>query len=307
MNKSTLITEIHSHINQLVQENKELIFERWSYSSQMDDMIDYVYTQLSNDLPNSKTRKIDNGIWLKTNVIDNLSIFWVNDITFEYYVYVCENDEMCEYVINNCYSMNNFNEMNNELAVTFYTVNYQIIEEPSNKNLSHELEHILQVSQGRKNNINYSSLMDDAYNLASQIISDETNINIYDETIAWLIYYSNPHEQDSFMNEYYQDLRCHRQFLNSKDSETHLRYYDYVDKYNFFIKNMTKTDLLTAVIKYKLYGYTISNINLMCQKGVKRFKKKMNNIEKHFNTVINRANEQKIRLKPITNGSIIFL
>lgn len=70
---------------------------------------------------------------------------------------------------------------------------------------------------------------------------------------------------------------------------------------------MNKTDLLTAVIKYKLYGYTISNINLMCQKGVKRYKKKMNNIEKHFKTVINRANEQKIRLKPITNGSIRFL
>lgn len=33
----------------------------------------------------------------------------------------------------------------------------------------------------------------------------------------------------------------------------------------------------------------------------------MNNIEKHFKTVINRANEQKIRLKPITNGSIRFL
>lgn len=307
MNKPSLITEIHKHINQLIQKNKELIFERWSYSSQMDDMMDYVYTQLSNDLPNSKTRKIDNGIWLKTNVIDNLSIFGVNDVTFEYYVYVCENDEMCEYVINNCYSMNNFNEMNNELAITFYTVNYQIVEEPSNKNLSHELEHILQISQGRKNNTNYSSLMDGAYNLASQIISDETDINIYDETIAWLMYYSNPHEQDSFMNEYYQDLRCHRQFLNSNDSETHLRYYDYVDKYNFFINNMNKTDLLTAVKKYKLYGYTIGNINLMCQKGIKRFKKKMNNIEKHFKTVINRANEQKIRLKPITNGSIRFL
>lgn len=307
MNKPSLITEIHKHINQLIQKNKELIFERWSYSSQMDDMMDYVYTQLSNDLPNSKTRKIDNGIWLKTNVIDNLSIFGVNDVTFEYYVYVCENDEMCKYVINNCYSMNNFNEMNNELAITFYTVNYQIVEEPSNKNLSHELEHILQISQGRKNNTNYSLLMDGTYNLASQIISDETNINIYDETIAWLMYYSNPHEQDSFMNEYYQDLRCHRQFLNSNDSETHLRYYDYVDKYNFFINNMNKTDLLTAVKKYKLYGYTIGNINLMCQNGIKRFKKKMNNIEKHFKTVINRANEQKIRLKPITNGSIRFL
>lgn len=143
-------------------------------------MIDYVYTKLSNDLPNSKTHKIDSGVWMKTNTINDLSIFGVNNIKFEYYVYVCENDEICGYVINNCYSMNNFNEMNNELAITFYTVNYQIVEEPSNKNLSHKLEHILQISQGRKNNnTNYSSLMDGAYNLASQIKSDETNINIY--------------------------------------------------------------------------------------------------------------------------------
>lgn len=307
MNKSILITEINNRVNQLFKENRKLIYERWSYSSQMDDMMGYVYTQLSNDLPNSKTHKIDNGIWLKTNTIDNLSIFGVNDIKFEYYVYVCETDEMCEYVINNCYSMNNFSESINELVVTFYTVNYQIVEEPSNKNLSHELEHILQISQGRKNNTNYSSLMDAAYNVASQVISDDMNSNIYDETIAWLIYYSNPHEQDSFMNEYYQDLRRHKQFLNSKDSETHLRYYDYIDRYKFFTNHINSTKLQTAAIKYKLYGYTIDNINLMCKKGITRFKKKMNNIEKHFKTVVNRANEQKIRLKPITNGSIRFL
>ena len=42
------------------------------------------------------------------------------------------------------------------------------------------------------------------------------------------------------------------------------------------------SNLLSALNKYRIFGYTKHNFKIMIDKGVKRFQKKMNNIEKHF-------------------------
>ena len=180
--------------------NEKLLFERWSYSDEIDDTMDYIYNELSKVLNRSETHKIEEGIWLKRGSIENLTIFNISGIKFDYYVYVCSNDEMCEYILKEGYSENNYDETSKELVVTFYTVNGQLIEEPSNKNLLHELEHILQISKGSQKNKNYKTLMTGAYNLSSNIIANG-GVNVFEEIVAWLIYYSNPHEQDAFMNE----------------------------------------------------------------------------------------------------------
>ena len=41
-------------------------------------------------------------------------------------------------------------------------------------------------------------------------------------------------------------------------------------------------DVLNAIKLYKIYGYNLSNIKMMCTKQLNRFKRKMNNIEKNF-------------------------
>ena len=183
----------------------------------------------------------------------------------------------------------------------------QLIEEPSNKNLSYELEHILQISQGIKNNPRYDQLVNSAYNMASSVIADSENKNKFDVIIAWLIYYSNKHEQDAFMNEYYQDLRNMKSLMNDKNSETHLRYNDYLKKVAIFKNNINNQTLLQALSQYKIYGYNVKNFQIMIDKGLHRFQKKMNNIEKHFKNIVKKANEDKIRLGKINNGSLIRL
>lgn len=286
--------------------NEKLLFERWSYSDEIDVTMDYIYNELSKVLNRSETHKIEEGIWLKRGSIENLTIFNISGIKFDYYVYVCSNDEMCEYILKEGYSENNYDETDKELVVTFYTVNGQLIEEPSNKNLSHELEHILQISKGSQKNKNYKTLITGAYNLASNIIANG-GVNVFEEIIAWLIYYSNPHEQDAFMNEYYQDLRNHKQYINDENSTTYFRLKDYKHKANIFKNNVNNEKLLNALSRYRLYGYTIRTFDVMIDKGLHRFEKKMNNIEKHFKNIVREANQKKYRLKPIKNGSLRIL
>ena len=290
-----------------IKEREQLLTEMWSYSDNMDDMMDYVYGQLSKHLYKAKLNKIDYGIGLHSGTIDNLTIFGIEGITFEYYVYECMNDNICRYVIENAYNENNYSEEDKHLVVTFFTVLGQLIEEPSNKNLSHELEHILQISMGMKNNPKYSQLTGDAYKKASRVIHEMGNDNSFDCLIAWLIYYSEQHEQDAFMNEYYQDLRNMKQFIRDENSETHIRYMDYKNKCEIFKNNINNKNMLNALSEYKLYGYNVNNFTIMIDKGLHRFKKKMNNVEKHFKDVVKTANESHLRLGPIKNGSLIIL
>lgn len=298
---------INRYLNEEIKRNEKIITEKWPYYDKMDDMMHYVYNAISQNLPNGVIYNIYDGIWLKKGNIPNLCVFDINHITLEYYVYVCSNDELCKLIIDEGYSENNFDEKNKTLTITLYTVLYQLVEEPSNKNLSHELEHILQISNGSKYNKNYSELIDNAYKQASEVISNSANYNPADILLAWLIYYSNPHEQDAFINEYYQDLRSNKQFINDEDSATHIKYKDYISKYEFFLNNIQGEKINNAIKRYGLFGYNLKNFQIMCEKGSKRFFKKMKNVEKHFKGVIKNANENHFHLSPITNGSIIYL
>ena len=292
--KETLFNVLRDKIN----ERENLVTEMWSYSDQMDKTIDYIYDILYQNISNSEMHKLDFGVGLKHGIIENLTLFEIDGITFEYYIYECCDNTTCRYIINNAFYENNYSENEKYLVVTFYTVMGRLIEEPSNKNLSHELEHILQISQGTRNNPRYSQLIDSAYIMASNIIADSENRNKFDIIIAWLIYYSNRHEQDAFMNEYYQDLRNMKSLIDNKNSETHLRYNDYLKKAEIFKNNINTPELLQSLSQYKIYGYNIKNFQIMIDKGLHRFEKKMNNIEKHFKNIVREANQKNIDLNP---------
>ena len=161
-------------------------------------------------------------------------------------------------------------------------VNGDIIEDFSNTNIKHELEHILQISKGKQNNEKYKSLVSDAYFMATNVLYNRDKHSHADYVIAKLIYYSDPHEQDAFMNEYYDSLKRNFHYLITKSSETHLRLKEYNELINYFNENITNSNLLSSLNKYRIFGYTKHNFKIMIDKGVKRFQKKMNNIEKHF-------------------------
>lgn len=306
INRENLKNVIYEVFREHLDECKTLITERWSYSDDMDDAIGHVYDVVTSCIRdgNVKLNKIGDGVGLYSGS-DKISLFGIDDITLNFYVYECPDDEVCRYMIANAFSENNYDEDEKVLTVTVFTVLGSLVEEISNKNVSHELEHILQVSKGHRGNVRYNSLVDNAYRAASEVINSKgNNNNDFDVIVAWLIYYSNPHEQDAFMNEYYQDLRSMRQLIQDRNSETHIRYYDYCKKYGIVRKYQSNQDFLNILQKYRIYGYTLHNFNIMIDKGLKRFLKKMKNIEKHFTDIVKNANESHYRLTPIKNGSL---
>ena len=104
--KNIIQKGLFNAIKDKINEREKLITEMWSYSDQMDNTMDYVYDILSKNIHNGEMYKLDYGIGLRRGIIENLTLFGIDDITFEYYIYECRDDETCRYIINNAFSEN---------------------------------------------------------------------------------------------------------------------------------------------------------------------------------------------------------
>ena len=108
--KNIIQKGLFNAIKDKINEREKLITEMWSYSDQMDNTMDYVYDILSKNIHNGEMYKLDYGIGLRRGIIENLTLFGIDDITFEYYIYECRDDEACRYIINNAFSENDYSE-----------------------------------------------------------------------------------------------------------------------------------------------------------------------------------------------------
>lgn len=271
---------IHKEVVNFLNESARIITEKWSYSNTIDDYTEYIYDIVEKTIGNAEYHSLSNDIKLYVNEV-NVEIYGIK-MPFYYLCYNCRNEEACQNAHEHLDSKNGYNEKENYLIITIYLVNGDIIEDFSNTNIKHELEHILQISKGKQNNEKYKSLVSDAYFMATNVLYNKDKHSQEDYVIAKLFYYSDPHEQDAFMNEYYDSLKRNFHFIMTKNSETHLRLKEYNQLIDFFNRNLTNKNLMLALNKYRIFGYTKHNFKIMIDKGVKRFQKKMNNIEKHF-------------------------
>ena len=108
--KNIIQKSLFNAIKDKINEREKLITEMWSYSDQMDNTMDYVYDILTKNIHNSEMHKLDYGIGLRRGIIKNLTLFGIDDITFEYYIYECRDNETCRYIINNAFSENDYSE-----------------------------------------------------------------------------------------------------------------------------------------------------------------------------------------------------
>ena len=267
----------------------EYICEKWSRSDEIDDAVSKIYKCIQSTIGESSVNSIDNGLDLYVGNCE-CSLFGEN-VLIEYYVYNADSDEIIQEVIDGAYSRNGYDEATKELIITIYLVNGEVIEPVSTKNVSHELKHMFQIRYAKKSNRNYKQLNGSEYQYASEVLDSEASSQIA-KKIAWLFYYSNRHEQDALMNEYYEDLRNNRQFIIDKDSEIHSRLFSY-EHLAEWAKICNTEEFVNELAKYKKFGYNRNAFLLMVEKGIKRFKKKMKNIEKHFENRVAYLNEQK--------------
>ena len=127
----------------------------------------------------------------------------IEKIRVKYLVYLFSNQYECDYSLANnrklqfiCYA----DDKTNTIMVSSYLVKMQ---PPSDlyESIAHELQHLFEYGHGMKKNV---SLYD---NMVSALNNAKTQ---YEYDILMCLYYSFPHEQTAFLQQYYQKL--HRSF-----------------------------------------------------------------------------------------------
>lgn len=285
---------------------ENIILERWSHSEEVDEYVEYLYDRIADAVPYAQRSVImEDALDLITGSC-GVVVFGIN-LRLNFFVYVADGKESLDMAVNECDSLSGISEDGKELYLTVYTVNGEVVEGVSNKNLYHEVEHLLQMSKGRKDGEEFMNLMDKAYRIAQGVIRN-TDSDPVSQNIAWLFYYSNPHEQDAFMNEYYFDLVKMRQSLVDKNNETHQILDRYKKLYDWYVKNRFSPLVIRELSKYSNSGISQRGFEVMLRKGVSRFEKKMMNVEKHKRELTKRLNEMHyIDLIHTYNGGLIFL
>lgn len=278
MSIDEIVKEVRKNINKSIVKNRQLLNEKWSYSSDVEEESDKIIETIQQDFLKSKFEKITNDILLFVGEINNYIIFNYK-ITIQYYVYNCRNLEIIDYLYHGgAYYQNGFIEDENVLLITLYAFNNELQNEVTKKIIVHEVEHIMQLVYGQTSDEKQKSLVNNIYKLANKVLQNSNTFSKTDNIIAKSIYYANPHEQDAFIQEYYQELKKNRFKKVLCNSELHSILENFTYCYDFILNRCSDSDL----IKYKIYGVTKNNLVKYIAKQIKRLERKMKNVEKHF-------------------------
>lgn len=276
--KTEIVKEIRKHINKSIVENRVILDEQWSHSDEVEKECDTLFEYLQSNFHKYDYERITRDIVLFIGEIENYKMF-NSDIRINFYVYNTNSVEMIDYLYNGGgYYVNGYEEKNRTLTITLYAINNTLQQQITKETLVHELEHIMQISYSIKNNTNYRKLTSDIYDIANNVIRNQENYSQADCIVAYLIYYSKSHEQDAFMQSYYQELKSNRFAQVTHNSETHNILSIYQEYYEWLLNNQNNVNLNL----YKLYGVTYSNLTKYVGRQLERFKRKMKNIEKSF-------------------------
>ena len=278
MNGKEIAEEIRKKLNQTIVENRKLLTEKWSYSSDVEEESNKLIDILQTQFLNGCCEKITNDILLFIGKLNNYVIFG-KPITVQFYAYNCASKELVGYLYNGGgFYIDGYKEEENTLILTLYAVKNKLQEGLTKKTIVHEVEHIMQSIYGMTNNEKYTKLVSDIYNVANEVLQEPNRYCQMDNIVANAIYYANSHEQDALIQEYYQDLKNNRFIQITKKAKIHVIMKFYYNCCDVIKDNCTENDLK----RYKIFGLKKSNLLTYINKQAKRLEKKIRNVEKHF-------------------------
>ena len=284
MDNSKILKEaIRRQICTMLEQSEQILLEKWSRSEEIDNGINAIYDTIRSTyatLPVTGGGK--NVGWIKRHGIVPMSMFG-EDITLDYTLYNCKDEQAFADALAQSIEINQFSEGSKTLEIPIFSISGNVPYEPTQRVLNHEVEHVFQFVMAKKNNLDAENAILDispkAYDAAVAVIDNGMEGDA--ALLAWLIYYSDRHEQDALMNEYFSEMR-HRMHGGKADREIKHRERDYNSKANEFKSRFNTESLQNAMKSYLIYGYTPNVFYTMVDKGYKRFVRKMKNIEKHF-------------------------
>lgn len=285
----------------------QVITERWSHSEEIDAAAESIYEKIRQTIRGAQEHEIiKHELYLRTGET-SMTLFG-RKITLNYYVYIAYGEESLTLAINSGASLNGISDDETAMYVTVYTLRGEVIEKISNRNVYHEAEHMLQISMGQKNNPSYRSLVKNCYRRVKDVLGNQDEHTQTEVNIAWLYYYSDPHEQDAMMNEYYSDLAIMRQVIGTQKTPTQEVLDNYQRLAQWFERHQNTADVSKEAETYRRLGMQSDSFLLMVRKGLRRFEKKMRNVEKHFASAVRESKAGRWRGGVTTyKGSLIRL
>lgn len=284
---------IKESVESVISENIRLLTEKWSYSEDVDEEVDKLLWYIHRNYSQGHRETLEaNQLYLTVGSFEKYKVFDKKNITIKYFVYECFNKDICDFAYQNLDNLNGFVEEENCLYITLYLIQYKIQRQYCERNLTHELGHILQIIYGKNNNQRYSKLMNDIYEYANEVKMNTDKFGESDLLLANIVYYSNKHEQDAFIQEYGRELKNNPSIFVTKNAEIYkiLNFYKHcIQQYN---DNIDNPSLTKAKKEYRKRGMNDTNFLKMTTKMLSRFEKKINNVEK------NAKYELRMRLNP---------
>lgn len=259
---------------------ENLLSELWSHSMDIDDTCEMVLDVIQDSIVSAQCHTIlKNKIYLYQNDVD-VTLFGIK-IILRYNIYDFPDTETLYKYFNECFAENGVSNDLDVVILTLYTINGESVDKINKGNIFHELEHLLQSSYGMKNNKSFRSIINNDYDRAQSVIrNNDGSFNEYDKKVAFLFYFSDPREQDAFMNTYYYDIVYGKETMDTRTNNVLRTYENLID---WYYKNKSNPNVINAVRAYRGVRMPKKNFDTMLRKGLNRFKKKMRNVEKITN------------------------
>lgn len=287
------IITIKEHLEDLmrfsINENIRLLDEQWSVHADMEDSVQSVLDAISDTIHQASHGEIARGLSYYQG--ETSVIVFGKEINLYYVCYNASDQMVLKRAISSCEVINNFDTTSEELTLTIFMLNGNIIREYGENTIYHELEHILQYYKKLAVKPCFQSMMGDIYMLVSKILVSEGGvietedggkrlITDNERLVAEILYYSHPREQDAFINEHYSYIKNYPWRFVWGQSPMRQLLHKFKMLVEEFEKRRQTSNFNSSIKNFVDMGCDGKNIHNIVGKGLSRFEKKLRNVEK---------------------------
>ncbi|MCD8207234.1 MAG: hypothetical protein LUD72_04770 [Bacteroidales bacterium] len=257
------------------------INESHSVADNIIEIVDDLLASIEKNYINYQCERLKNGTF-RFGCVFSIPL-WGQNITFDLTIYDFMNSELCEDGKGRLGAAY-FDAEHGTIKANVVMLFGKVCRECSETILRHELEHCYQWALNKTNNPNFITLTDEAYKYASKIVVEPKGaVDPSSLSVAWVIYYGNPREQDAYIQEYYAQAKEDPFKFRTRTTD--------VDKRIAKFGNMLKTieadkndpSMQSALAYYEKFGYTADSILEYGKRGYKRFVNKRKHVTDRLN------------------------
>ncbi|MCD8207337.1 MAG: hypothetical protein LUD72_05305 [Bacteroidales bacterium] len=262
-----------------ISRNIELITEKFSISNDVANAADQIYKDVSNEYAKCLYKKLQDGLYYREGQKDY--DFWGHHLKVVFCIYDFTDQRVFDDIVDDIDFENEFNRKSMTMTISVVTLFGMVYKESTEDNVYHEMEHFYQWCMKKNTNPQWEALDNLAYSYAN--VNLQTSSDNIVRMIAWIVYYSKPSEQDAFAHEYYVQSRNSMDNFRKRNTVIEQRFDYYKHLVKWLNENYNDPNVQFRLNQYRQYGYTPKNILTYANKGIKRFKEKIEHVRKLIN------------------------